>query len=127
MPSISVYVSDELKARMDDVKGQFNWSAIVQAAIRTTLKLPAPCKRSSMNYVTFDYEEVTGSPADNFWHIYTFDAEPPGVEFGHSTLLTIVGPKTEAMRAAMVQVCQAIDHAISLALLIRTPKMDESR
>jgi hypothetical protein len=66
-----------------------------------------------MEYVTYDYEEP-GAP-DNYWHIYTLDNEPEGVDFGGATLLTIVAPETEEMRQAVAAICQSINAAISIA------------
>lgn len=67
-----------------------------------------------MKYVTYDYEEP-GEP-DNFWHIYTLDNEPDGVDFGGASVLTIKGPDTEEMQKAVQAIVSAIDAAIDLSL-----------
>jgi len=71
-----------------------------------------------MKYITYDYEEPGGP--DNYWHIYTLDNEPEGVDLGEGTVLTIRGPDTEEMRKAVEAICIAIDAAIDLSLKSKT-------
>lgn len=39
-----------------------------------------------MEYVTYDYED---NAACGYWHIYSLDQEPAGVEFGAASLLSM--------------------------------------
>ena len=66
-----------------------------------------------MKYVAYDYEGRAGSRR-SYWHIYTLDGEPAGVDFGSSTVLTIEGPETEELRQAIAAIVDAIDSAIDL-------------
>lgn len=62
----------------------------------------------TFKYVSYDYEQT-------FWHIYSIDNDIRDTLGGHCSLLTIDGPDTPELQAAIEAIAKAIDDAVSIA------------
>lgn len=76
------------------------------------------CQRSdegaAVEYVTFDYEPDRGNEVDGYWHVYSLDQEPEGLDLD-STIFTLRAPASSEMREAIEMVAAAIDKAVRIA------------
>lgn len=77
-----------------------------------TPRPPSLCM-TPLKYVSFDLE-MEGEPGA-YWHIFSIDGDEKDSLRGDATLLTIDGPNTPEMLAAINAICEDIDKAVDIA------------
>lgn len=73
-----------------------------------------------MQYVTYDYED------DRFWHIYSLDQEPDGVDLP-TTILTVEAPLTPEWERRIAKITDALDELVAAKVAASQVQPDPSR